>query len=161
MSGSENSAMIVASGQYLSFTLGSEDYGIDILKVQEIRSYEVPTRMPNSQGDLLGVVNLRGVIVPIYDLRLRFHCPSAEFTSSTVVIVIDLGARVIGVVVDAVRDVVALDESAVRPAPGLGGTVEADYIRGLAQVGERMLILLDIEALLSGEPQTAIESIVN
>ncbi len=138
-----------AAGQYLSFTLGSENYGIDILKVQEIRSYEAPTRMPGSQGDLLGVVNLRGVIVPIHDLRLRFHCASAEFTPSTVVIVVDLGARVIGVVVDAVRDVVALDEGAVRPAPGLGDAAEAGYIRGLAQVADRMLILLDIEALLS------------
>lgn len=139
------------AGQYLSFTLGGEDYGIDILKVQEIRSYEAPTRMPGSHGDLLGVVNLRGVIVPIHDLRLRFQCANATFTPSTVVIVVDLGARVIGVVVDAVRDVVALEEGAVRPAPGLVDTAEAGYICGLAQVGERMLILLDIEALLSGE----------
>ncbi len=150
MSATDQPAVATAAGQYLSFSLGAENYGIDILKVQEIRSYEVPTRMPGRVGDLLGVVNLRGTIVPIHDLRLRFLCPSAEFTPSTVVIVIDLGARVIGVVVDAVRDVVALDEGAVRPAPGLGDAAEAGYIRGLAQVGDRMLILLDIEALLSG-----------
>ena len=154
-------AVATAAGQYLSFTLGNENYGIDILKVQEIRSYEAPTRMPGSHGDLLGVVNLRGVIVPIHDLRLRFHCASAAFTPSTVVIVVDLGPRVIGVVVDAVRDVVALDESAVRPAPGLGDAAEASYIRGLAQVGDRMLILLDIEALLSGVtvPEAATEAL--
>ena len=156
-----NAAVATAAGQYLSFSLGAENYGIDILKVQEIRSYEAPTRMPGSHGDLLGVVNLRGVIVPIHDLRLRFQCPSAEVTPSTVVIVIDLGARVIGVVVDAVRDVVALGEAEVRPAPGLGDTAEAGFVRGLAQVGERMLILLDIEALLSGValPEVAAEAL--
>ena len=150
MNAADKPAVATAAGQYLSFTLGAENYGIDILKVQEIRSYEAPTRMPGSHGDLLGVVNLRGVIVPIHDLRLRFHCARAAFTPSTVVIVVDLGTRVIGVVVDAVRDVVALEEGAVRPAPGLGTSDEATYIRGLAQVGERMLILLDIETLLSG-----------
>lgn len=159
MSTTDVSAVVMAAGQYLSFTLGSENYGIDILKVQEIRSYEAPTRMPGSHADLLGVVNLRGVIVPIHDLRLRFHCASAEFTPSTVVIVVDLGTRVIGVVVDAVRDVVALDEGAVRPAPGLGDTSEAGYIRGLAQVADRMLILLDIEALLSGLEQPQVEAL--
>lgn len=142
-----NIPTVSAAGQYLSFTLGSENYGIDILKVQEIRSYEAPTRMPGNAGDLLGVVNLRGVIVPIHDLRLRFACPSAEFTPSTVVIVIDLGTRVIGAVVDAVRDVVTLGEGAVRPAPS---AAEAACIRGLAPVGERMLILLDVEALFGG-----------
>ena len=147
--GATDIAMLpTAAGQYLSFSLGAENYGIDLLKVQEIRSYEPPTRIPNSQGSLLGVVNLRGVIVPIHDLRLRLHCPSAEFTPSTVVIVIDLGNHVAGVVVDAVRDVVALEEGAVRPAPSAGSGANAAYIRGLAQAGERMLILLDIEALL-------------
>ncbi|MFY3384282.1 chemotaxis protein CheW [Paracidovorax sp. MALMAid1276] len=139
---------LAAPGQYLSFALGGESYGIDIMKVQEIRSYETPTRMPNTTGFLLGVVNLRGVVVPIIDLRLRFACPSAEITPSTVVIVIDLGDRVVGVVVDAVRDVVTLEADMVRAAPGMSATLDANAISGLAQVGERMLILLDIEALL-------------
>lgn len=148
-----------AAGQYLSFSLGAENYGIDLLKVQEIRSYEPPTRIPNCQGSLLGIVNLRGVIVPIHDLRLRFNCASAEFTPSTVVIVIDLGAQVAGVVVDAVRDVVVLEEGAVRPAPSVGDTAEAPYVSGLAQAGDRMLILLDIEALLGGTTAAAEEAV--
>lgn len=152
-------ALPSAAGQYLSFSLGGENYGIDLLKVQEIRSYEPPTRMPNCHGSLLGIVNLRGVIVPIHDLRLRFHCPSAEFTPSTVVIVIDLGTQVAGVVVDAVRDVVALEEGAVRPAPSGGDAAEAAYICGLAQAGDRMLILLDIEALLGGATAAAEEAV--
>jgi purine-binding chemotaxis protein CheW len=141
-------AALAAAGQYLSFRLDSENYGIDIMKVQEIRSYERPTRMPNSASFLLGVVNLRGVVVPILDLRVRFQCASAAFTPSTVVIVIDLGSRVVGVVVDAVSDVVTLEAGMVRPAPGMAGSLDASSIRGLAQAGERMLILLDIDALL-------------
>jgi purine-binding chemotaxis protein CheW len=140
---------LAAAGQYLSFRLDSENYGIDIMKVQEIRSYEQPTRMPNTASYLLGVVNLRGVVVPIVDLRVRFGCASSEFTASTVVIVIDLGTRVVGVVVDAVSDVITLEPGMVRAAPGLGGSPDANCINGLAQVGERMLILLDIESLLS------------
>ncbi len=150
MNAAEIHTQPVAAGQYLSFSLGAENYGIDLLKVQEIRSYEPPTRIPNSRGSLLGVVNLRGVIVPIHDLRLRFDCPSAEFTPSTVVIVIDLGTQVTGVVVDTVCDVVTLEAADVRPAPGVGDPAEAAYVRGLAQAGDRMLILLDIEALLGG-----------
>lgn len=143
------SASLAPAGQYLSFRLDSEHYGIDIMKVQEIRSYEQPTRMPNAAGYLLGVVDLRGVVVPILDLRLRFGCSSAEITASTVVIVIDLGARVVGVVVDAVSDVVTLEAGMVRAAPAMAGSSESACINGLAQVGERMLILLDIAALLS------------
>lgn len=142
------SVPLAAAGQYLSFRLDTENYGIDIMKVQEIRSYEQPTRMPNTAGFLLGVVNLRGVVVPILDLRLRFNCASTGFTPSTVVIVIDLGSRVVGVVVDAVSDVITLEPGMVRAVPGLSGSFDAGCINGLAQVGERMLILLDIEALL-------------
>lgn len=149
MAPSADGQKLAAPGQYLSFALGGENYGIDIMKVQEIRSYEAPTRMPNSAGYLLGVVNLRGVVVPILDLRMRFNCANAQITPSTVVIVIDLGARVIGVVVDAVSDVITLEADMVRSAPGISATLDASAINGLAQVGERMLILLDIEALLS------------
>lgn len=142
-------AVLATAGQYLSFDLGAENYGIDIMKVQEIRSYEAPTRMPNSAGFLLGVINLRGVVVPILDLRMRFNCPDVGVTPSTVVIVIDLGARVVGMVVDAVSDVVTLESGAVRPAPGMAGASDSSYIKGLAQVDEHMLIVLDIEELLS------------
>ena len=144
-----DSRALAAAGQYLSFALGGENYGIDIMKVQEIRSYEAPTRMPNSTGFLLGVVNLRGVVVPILDLRMRFNCPDVQITPSTVVIVIDLGTRVVGMVVDAVSDVVTLEPGMVRAAPGMAGAADAACINGLAQVGERMRILLDIDALLS------------
>jgi purine-binding chemotaxis protein CheW len=147
--GASHNVALAAAGQYLSFRLDAENYGIDIMKVQEIRSYEQPTRMPNTADFLLGVVNLRGVVVPILDLRVRFRCSSAEFTASTVVIVIDLGTRVVGVVVDAVSDVVTLEEGMVRAAPGLAGSSDAGCINGLAQVGDRMLILLDIDTLLS------------
>ena len=141
--------MRATAGQYLSFRLAAEHYGIDIMKVQEIRSYEAPTRMPNTPGFFRGVVDLRGVIVPILDLRVRFGCPTAAFTTSTVVIVLDLGARVVGVVVDAVSDVVTLSEDLVRPAPDMASIVDAGCISGLAQAGQEMLILLDVDAMLT------------
>jgi purine-binding chemotaxis protein CheW len=136
-------------GQYLSFSLGHENYAVDILKVQEIRSYEKPTRMASSSVDFLGVVNMRGVIVPIHDLRVRLNCASAELTSSTVVIVFDLGSRIVGALVDAVCDVVQLTPGSVKPAPPLGEAQDEGYFLGLAQAGERMLVLLDVVALLS------------
>lgn len=136
-------------GQFLSFRLGGECYGIDILKVQEIRSYDAPTRMPNSAEFLRGVIDIRGVIVPILDLRVRFQCPSAEFTPSTVVIVLDLGARVVGVVADAVNDVVSLQAADVRAAPSMAGAIDASCITGLAQSNDELLILLDVDLLLS------------
>lgn len=137
------------AGQYLSFRLGDECYGIDILKVQEIRSYDAPTRMPNTAEFLRGVVDIRGVIVPILDLRVRFNCASVEFTASTVVIVLDLGARVVGVVVDAVNDVVSLHSGDVRAAPSMAGAIDASCITGLAQANNALLILLDAERLFS------------
>ena len=138
-----------ASGQYLSFRLGNEHYGTDIMKVQEIRSYEEPTRMVNAPAYIRGVVNLRGVIVPIVDLRLRLNM-AAEFTPATVVIVLDLGHQVVGAVVDAVSDVVTLAPEQIQPAPATeGGTVSADCIQGLAQVDERLVILLNLGALLA------------
>lgn len=136
-------------GQCLSFSLGNESYAVDILKVQEIRSYEKPTRMASSSVDFLGVVNMRGVIVPIHDLRVRLNCASAELTASTVVIVFDLGSRIVGAVVDAVCDVVQFAPGSVKPAPPLDEGQEERYFLGLAQAGERMLVLLDIVAMLN------------
>ena len=135
-------------GKYLTFRLGNEEYGIDILKVQEIRSYEAPTRIANAAPCFKGVVNLRGVIVPIVDLRLKFGCDSAEYNSFTVVIVLNINGRVVGAVVDSVSDVLELPGEAVRPTPDMDASVDTHYITGIASLQERMLILLDIEALM-------------
>ncbi|MCU0969411.1 MAG: chemotaxis protein CheW [Rubrivivax sp.] len=143
-------------GEFLTFRLGAEEYGIDILRVQEIRSYEPPTRIANAPAFIKGVVNLRGVIVPIVDLRLRLGCDSAEYNGFTVVIVLNVRGRVVGTVVDSVSDVLELDKSQIRPAPELSSNVDARYITGIGTVRtgqgdaetERMLILMDIEALM-------------
>lgn len=146
-----------AQGEFLTFRLGSEEYGIDILRVQEIRSYEQPTRIANTPEFLRGVVNLRGVIVPIVDLRLKLSCP-AEFNAFTVVIVLNVKGRVIGAVVDSVSDVCELGGDAIKPAPAMNSMVDMSFITGIANVGERMLILMDIEALMSASDMGLIES---
>ena len=138
-----------ASGEYLTFRLGSEEYGIDILKVQEIRSYEPPTRIANAPDFIKGVVNLRGVIVPIVDLRLKLGCPSAEYNSFTVVIVLNVKNRVVGAVVDSVSDVLELGVDEIKPRPEVPAAMDARFITGLGKLGERMLILLDIEAMIT------------
>jgi purine-binding chemotaxis protein CheW len=142
----------VLAREYLTFRLGGEEYGIDILKVQEIRGYENPTRIANAPAFLKGVVNLRGTIVPIVDLRVRFGCLNAngeaEYNAFTVTIVLHIGQRTVGTVVDSVSDVVEIPAEAVRPAPEMKSAIDATYIKGLAHVGERMVILLDIESLL-------------
>lgn len=137
------------AGEYLTFRLGAEEYGVDIQKVQEIRSYEAPTRIPHAPAHIKGVVNLRGVIVPIVDLRTRLGCASAEYTSFTVVIVLAVVGRVVGVVVDSVSDVLDLAGDAIRPPPGLPGEGGRDFITGIATTNERMLMLVDMETLLS------------
>jgi purine-binding chemotaxis protein CheW len=139
-----------AGSEFLAFTLGSEEYGIDILKVQEIRSYEQPTRIANAPDFIKGVVNLRGVIVPIVDLRLKLGCPSAEYNSFTVVIVLNVKNRVVGAVVDSVSDVLELNRESIRPAPELNAaSVDTSFITGIGSVADRMLILMDIEGLMS------------
>jgi purine-binding chemotaxis protein CheW len=146
-----------ANREFLTFRLGTEEYGIDILRVQEIRSYEQPTRIANTPEFLRGVVNLRGVIVPIVDLRLKLGC-SAEFNAFTVVIVLNVRGRVIGAVVDSVSDVCELGGDTIKPAPAMNSMVDMSYITGIANVGERMLILMDIEALMSASDMGLIES---
>ncbi len=136
-------------GEFLTFRLGAEEYGIDILKVQEIRSYELPTRIANAPPFIKGVVNLRGVIVPIVDLRLRLGCDSAEVSSFTVVIVLNVKGRVVGAVVDSVSDVLELSRDAIKAAPEMASSVDASFITGIGSVGERMLILMDIESLMA------------
>ncbi len=140
------------SQEYLTFTLGPEEYAIDILKVQEIRGYEPPTTIANAPTFLKGVINLRGTIVPIVDLRIKFNVGTIEYTPFTVVIILNVGKRVVGIVVDGVSDVTSLRSDQVRPAPEFAATVDTRYINGLGTLGERMLIVVDIEKLmLSGE----------
>ena len=145
-------------GEFLTFRLGGEEYGIDILKVQEIRSYEPPTRIANAPAFIKGVVNLRGVIVPIVDLRLRLGCESAEYSALTVVIVLNVKGRVVGAVVDSVSDVLELARDAIKPAPEMASAVDASFITGIGSVGERMLILMDIEGLMASEEMGLIGS---
>jgi len=135
--------------EYLTFRLGAEEYGIDILRVQEIRSYEEPTRIANAPHFIKGVVNLRGVIVPVVDLRIKLGCDKVEYNGFTVVIVLNVHGRVVGAVVDSVSDVLELAGDVIKPAPEMNTSVDTSFITGIASVGERMLILMDIEALMS------------
>ncbi|WP_374436533.1 chemotaxis protein CheW [Inhella sp.] len=154
------SARMAATGEYLTFRLGTEEYGIDILKVQEIRSYEQPTRIANAPDFIKGVVNLRGVIVPIVDLRVKLGCASAEVNAFTVVIVLNVRNRVVGAVVDSVSDVLELSRDQIRQAPEMtAAAVNTSYITGIATVAERMLILMDIEGLMSSADMGLMESI--
>jgi purine-binding chemotaxis protein CheW len=144
-------------GEFLTFRLGAEEYGIDILRVQEIRSYEQPTRIANAPSFIKGVVNLRGVIVPIIDLRLKLGCETAEYNTFTVVVVLNVRGRVVGAVVDSVSDVLALSKDSIKPSPEMNSSVDANFITGIGTVksgqgeseSERMLILMDIEGLMS------------
>ena len=153
-SASRSSAAAAPAGEYLTFRLGTEEYGIDILRVQEIRSYERPTRLAHSPDFIKGVIDLRGRIVPILDMRLKLQCPQAEYTDFTVVIILDIGTTVIGAVVDAVADVVTLTPDVIKPAPQFerqGSNVDPAFVTGIASLGDRMLIMMDIEALLSSD----------
>lgn len=145
------------SREYLTFTLGDEEYGIDILKVQEIRGYDAVTRIANSPAFIKGVINMRGVIVPIVDLRLKFNLGQVEYNQFTVVIILNIAERVLGIVVDGVSDVIALDQTQIRPAPEFGALLDTDYIDGLATLGERMVIMIDIERLMSSRDMGLVE----
>lgn len=146
--------------QFLSFTLGSEDYGVDILRVQEIRGWQQVTRVPNAPAHMLGVLNLRGVIVPIIDMRMRFRMTNVEYNPTTVIIVLSVqgagGTHVFGIVVDSVSDVLDVHARDVKAKPDFGAAVSTDFINGLATVGERMIMLLDIDKLLSADELAAL-----
>ena len=142
--------------EFLTFTLGAEEYAIDILKVQEIRGYESVTRIANTPPFIKGVINLRGLIVPIVDLRIKFNLGDPVYNEFTVTVILNLGKRVVGVVVDTVSDVIALSEEEIRPAPEFG-TFDMQYLLGLATVNDRMLILVDIERLMSSTEMALIE----
>ena len=141
-----------ACDQMLTFVLGNEDYGVDILRVQEIRGWSSVTRIPRSAPDVLGVIHLRGAVIPIVDLRLRFALGRAEYNAMTVIIVLTVlsaeGSNEIGVVVDEVKEVVNVDASQLRPAPDLGARQATEYVTGMLPSGERMVVLLDVDRLL-------------
>jgi purine-binding chemotaxis protein CheW len=147
--------------EYLTFTLGPEEYAIDILKVQEIRGYEAPTTIANAPAFLKGVINLRGTIVPIVDLRIKFNVGAAEYTPFTVVIILNVANRVVGIVVDSVSDVTTLRSDQIRPAPEFAATVDTRYIVGLGTLGERMLIVVDIERLMLSSEMALVDEAAN
>ena len=143
------SAVKEATREVLVFVLGTEEYGVDILKVQEIRGCDKVKPIPRAPAYLKGVMNLRGIVVPVVDLRVKFDLAEARYDDFTVMVVLRISGRVIGVVVDAVADVVQLAAGDIKPPPQLGSIVDGSYIAGLATPGERMVLLLDIEKLLS------------
>lgn len=155
MNQSASTAAVAAeeAAQYLTVNLGNEEYGVDILAVREIRGWTPVTRIPQAPSYVLGVLNLRGAIVPVLDLRLRFGLTREEYTATTVCVIVMVAGRQFGVVVDAVSDVVEVAPGAVRPVPDMGTTVDTEYLKGLASVGDRMVLLLDVDRLL--QPQDA------
>ncbi len=148
------------SQECLTFTLGAEEYGIDILKVQEIRGYECEavTRIANSPEFIKGVINLRGIIVPVVDMRIKFNLGDSEYDQFTVVIILNVNHRIVGMVVDSVSDVITLTPEQIRPAPELDTTMGAQLLTGLGTIDDRMLILIDIEKLM-GSPEMALMDI--
>ncbi|MYM31214.1 purine-binding chemotaxis protein CheW [Duganella sacchari] len=155
---SELHATASIAGEYLAFTLGQEEYGIDIQKVSEIRSYETPTRIANAPEFVKGVINLRGIIVPIVDMRIKFNLGTPTYDQFTVVIILNIGHRVVGMVVDRVSDVTTLSHEEIKPAPEVGSAMNTDHIVGLGTIEDRMLILVDIDKLMSSADMGLIET---
>jgi purine-binding chemotaxis protein CheW len=151
----------IAAREFLAFTLGKEEYGIHILKVQELRGYEEPTRIANAPDFIKGVVNLRGIIVPIVDMRIKFNLGTPTYDQFTVVIILNINGRVVGMVVDSVSDVITLSPDQVKPAPEMGTALNTDYLIGLGTVDQRMLILVDIDRLMSSAEMGLIENIAS
>lgn len=155
----DNAQVLNDHQEFLTFTLGEEEYAIDILKVQEIRGYDGVTRIANTPDYIKGVINMRGVIVPVVDMRLKLHVGEAVYNQFTVMIILNLGERVVGMVVDGVSDVVALSEEQIRPAPEFGVALDTQYIQGLASIEDRMAIVVDIEKLMSSSEMGLIDSV--
>ena len=150
-----------AATQYLTVNLADEEYGIDILAVREIRGWSPVTRIPQAPGYVLGVLNLRGAIVPVLDLRLRFGLSREEYTGTTVTVVITVAGRLFGVVVDAVSDVLDVEQNNVRPVPDMGTAVDTEYLKGLTSIGERMVLLLDADKLLQPQDAQMLDAALN
>ncbi|MET3107597.1 purine-binding chemotaxis protein CheW [Oxalobacteraceae bacterium GrIS 2.11] len=151
----------VAGSEFLAFTLGKEEYGIDILKVQEIRGYEAVTRIANAPVFVKGVINLRGIIVPVVDMRIKFNLGSPTYDQFTVVIILNINGRVVGMVVDSVSDVTTLTADQIKPPPEMDTTFNSDYLIGLGTIDERMLILVDIDKLMTSADMGLVEHQVN
>lgn len=149
----------VAGREFLAFKLGKEEYGIDILKVQEIRGYEAVTRVASAPEFVKGVINLRGTIVPIVDMRIKFQLGEPTYDQFTVVIILNIAGRVVGIVVDSVSDVITLAQEQVKSAPDMGGGLNSNYLIGLGTLDERMLILIDIDKLMSSADMGLIEKV--
>ncbi len=147
-----------ASHELLTFTLGNEEYGIDILKVQEIRGYDAVTTIANAPEFIKGVINLRGIIVPIVDMRIKFKLGNVTYDETTVVIILNVANRVVGMVVDGVSDVLTLKPEQIKPAPEFGASLDTRYLQGLGTVDERMLILVDIEKLITSREMELVEA---
>lgn len=156
-----SAAQAPQNNEFLTFKLGAEEYGIDILKVQEIRSYEAVTTIANAPEFIKGVVNLRGVIVPIVDMRIKFCLGDISYDQFTVVIILNVAGRVVGMVVDSVSDVISLTQEQIRPAPEFGAALDTEYITGLGTVDKRMLILMDIEKLMTGQDMALVDTSVH
>jgi purine-binding chemotaxis protein CheW len=158
MNASSGTALAGASRELLTFTLGREEYGIDILKVQEIRGYEAVTTITNAPEFIKGVINLRGIIVPIVDMRIKFKLGNVTYNETTVVIILNIAKRVVGMVVDGVSDVTTLKPDEVKPAPEFGSSLDTQYLLGLGTVDERMIILVDIEKLMRSGDMELLET---
>jgi len=157
MQANEGKAVEGSSRELLTFKLGNEEYGIDILKVQEIRGYDAVTTIANSPAFIKGVVNLRGIIVPIIDMRIKFNLSSVTYNELTVVIILNVAKRVVGMVVDGVSDVIALSADQIKAAPEFSSSMDAQYITGLGTVDERMIIVIDIEKLMTSRDMDLVE----
>jgi purine-binding chemotaxis protein CheW len=157
MSNDTHNAHDGSGSEYLAFTLGSEEYGIDILKVQEIRGYEAVTRIANAPEFIKGVINLRGIIIPVVDMRIKFKLGTPTYDQFTVVIILNIGGRIMGMVVDSVSDVTTLAPDQIKPAPEMGTAFNSEYLMGLGTVDERMLILIDIDKLMSSSEMGLID----
>ena len=160
-SAAQKPAVAAASREFLTFRLGAEESGLDIVKVQEIRGYEAVTSIANAPAFIKGVINLRGTIVPIIDLRIKFALGEPRYDQFTVVIILTLATRTVGVVVDSVSDVLTLAEAQIRPAPEFAGAMNTRYIRGLGTVDDRMLILVDIEHLMTSSDMGLVDEAVH
>jgi purine-binding chemotaxis protein CheW len=158
-SGTENTDTGAVGNEFLTFTLGKEEYGIDILKVQEIRGYDAVTAIANTPEFIKGVINLRGIIVPIVDMRIKFHLGKIEYDQFTVVIILNVANRVVGMVVDGVSDVITLNPDQIKAAPEFGSAIDTQYVMGLGTVDERMLILVDIERLMTSQDMELMEKV--
>jgi purine-binding chemotaxis protein CheW len=158
MQADQGHAVEGTSSELLTFTLGNEEYGIDILKVQEIRGYEAVTTIAHAPEFIKGVINLRGIIVPIVDMRIKFNLGKVSYDETTVVIVLNFANRVVGMVVDGVSDVITLKADQIKPAPEFGASLDTKYLLGLGTVDERMIILVDIERLMTSRDMELIEA---